>query len=154
MKNAWAFLTKLARLSRHRFEKERRQSETLFCLLQTSIAKTSLVGRIETLFKDRYDMQGRKWFLLTRLFSLWIFQHTKIQKCCFSNKTDTALKPGCVHTETLLSEIGTGFYWLICFNCWKIRRSCFWSKIILLSRHSFEKQVCSVFKLASFDRNV
>ena len=42
----------------------------------------------DRLFKDRCDMQDRKWFLLTYcLFSLRIFQETKIQKCCFSNKT-------------------------------------------------------------------
>ena len=46
---------------------------------------------------------------------------------------NTVLKCGCIHTETLLSEIVTGFYWLICFNSWNIRKSCFWSKIILLS---------------------
>ena len=43
------FLTKLARLSRHSLEKERRQSETLFCVLQTSIVKTNNVGRIDVL---------------------------------------------------------------------------------------------------------
>ena len=43
------FLTKLARLSRHSFEKERRQSETLSCVLQASIVKTILVGKIEIL---------------------------------------------------------------------------------------------------------
>ena len=31
------------------FEKERRQSETLFCVLQTSIVKTNNVGRIDVL---------------------------------------------------------------------------------------------------------
>ena len=51
------FLIKLARLSRHSLEKERRQSETLFYVLQTSILKTSIVGRIEILCL-KVDMTG------------------------------------------------------------------------------------------------
>ena len=95
----------------------------------------------DPLFKDRYDMQDGKWFLLTRLFSLRIFQDTKTQKVVVQIKwhisADTVFKRGGIQTETLLSEIGTGFHWLICFNCWKIRKSCFWNKIILLTTHSF-----------------
>ena len=37
------------RVSADSLEKERRQSETLFCVLQKSIVKTSIVGRIEIL---------------------------------------------------------------------------------------------------------
>ena len=89
-------------MSRHSFEKERRQSENLVCVLQRSIVKRSIVKRSivktsivkrsicgqdrDPLLKDRYDIQDRKWFLLTSLFSLRIFQDTKTQKCCFPNK--------------------------------------------------------------------
>ena len=96
----------------------------------------------DTLFKDRYDMQDRKWFLLTRLFSLRIFQDTKTKKCCFSNKTTCLSKHSFkaqVHSHwTFTYWDRYCFYWLIYFNWWNIRKSCFWSKIILLSRHSLE----------------
>ena len=114
MKNAWFFLTKLARLSRHSSEKERHQSETLFCVLQTSIVKTSIVGNIEILCL-KIDMTCKiENGFYTRLFSLRIFQDTKTQKCGFSNKmaclSRHSFKRRCIHTETLLSEIGIGFY--------------------------------------------
>ena len=146
------FLTKLARLSRHIFEKERRQSETIFCVSQTSI-----VVRIEILYL-KTDMtckieNGFYWFVC---FHYKYFRTQKLKNVVFQIKrhiwADTVFKRGGIQTETLLSEIGTGFHWLICFNCWKIRKSCFWNKIILLTTHSFEKYVCSVFKFASFHR--
>ena len=66
------------------------------------------------MFKDGYDMQDGKWFLLTRLFSLRIFQDTKTQKVVVQIKrhisADTVFKRGGIQTETLLSEIGTGFH--------------------------------------------
>ena len=126
------------------FEKERRQSETLFCVLQKSIVKTSIVGRIEILCL-KIDMlcemeNGFDWLVC---FHYEYFRTQKLKNVVFQIKrhvwANTVLKRGCIHAETLLSEIGTGFYWLICFNCWNIRKSCFWSKVILLSRHSFEK---------------
>ena len=77
LKNAW-FLTKLARLSSHSFENGSGQSEILLCFTNSYCGQNR-----DPLFKDRYDMQKRKWFLLTRLFSLRIFEDTKTQKCCF-----------------------------------------------------------------------
>ena len=107
------------------------------------------------LFKYRYAMQDRKWFLLTRLFSLQIFQDSKTQNVFFEIKllvsADAVLKSWCSHTETLLSEIGNGFYWLICFIGPKIQISCFRSKIILLCRHSFKNWAPSVLKFAYFN---
>ena len=64
---------------------------------------------------------------------------------------DAVLKSWCSHTETLLSEIGNGFYWLICFIGPKIQISCFRSKIILLCRHSFKNWAPSVLKFAYFN---
>ena len=43
------FFDKIQIQSRHSFKKERRQPETLFCVLQTSTVKTSIVGRIQIL---------------------------------------------------------------------------------------------------------
>ena len=94
----------------------------------------------DPLFKDRYDMQDRRWFLSTRLFSLRIFQDTKLKNVVFQIKrhvwANTVLKRVHSHWST---QIGTGFYWFISFNFSNIWKSCFWSKIIFLSRHSFEK---------------
>ena len=59
------FLTKLARLRRHSFENRQRQSEILFCFTN----KYRMQDR-EPLFKDRYDMEERKCYLLTHLLSL------------------------------------------------------------------------------------
>ena len=44
-----AFFTKLTRLSRYSFKNGRDQSEILFFVLQTSIVKTSIMGKIEIL---------------------------------------------------------------------------------------------------------
>ena len=135
-----AFLTKLARLNRHNFEKERRQSENLSCVLQASIVKTSIVGRIEILFL-KIDMTCKieNGFYRLTCFHYELFRKQKLKNVVFQIKrhvwANTVLKRRCIHTETLLSEIGTAFYWLICFNFSNIRKSCFWSKIILLSGH-------------------
>ena len=144
MKNAWFFLTKLARLSRHSFEKECHQSETLFCVLQTSIVKKSIVGRIEILcLKIDMTCKIENGFYWLVCFHYEYFRTQKLKNVLFQIKrhvwADTVSKRGCIHNETLPSEIGTDFYRLIWFNCWKIWISSFWSKIILLSRHSFEK---------------
>ena len=69
-------MTKLARMSRHSFENGSGQSEIFFCF-----TKYCEEDR-DPSFKDRYDMQYRKWFLLTRLFSLQIFEGAKPQKYC------------------------------------------------------------------------
>ena len=73
---------KITRLSRHSFENERGQSEILFCFTNKYCGQYR-----DPLFKDRYDIKDRKWFLLTRLFSFQIFEDAKTQKCCFLNKT-------------------------------------------------------------------
>ena len=143
-------MTKLARLSRHSFEKERRQSETLFCVLQTSVVKTSIVGTIEILFlKTDMTCKIENGFYWLVCFDYEYFRTQKLKNVVFQINwhvwANTVLKRGCIHTETLLSERVTGFYWLICFNSWNIRKSCFWSKIILLS--SFWKAGMFSFKI-------
>ena len=151
MKDACFFLTKLARLGRHSFEKGPNQSEILFCVLQTSIVgkidilclNIDMTCKIETVFIDSF------------VFIANISWHKNSKDIVFQIKrhvwADIVLKSGCDHTETLLSETGNGFYWLICFNFWKIRKSCFWSKIILLSRYSFKNWARSVLKFAYFN---
>ena len=123
------------------FEKERRQSETLFCVLQKSIVKTSIVGRIEILCL-KIDMlcemeNGFDWLVC---FHYEYFRTQKLKNVVFQIKrhvwANTVLKRVHSHWST---QIGTGFYWFICFNFSNIWKSCFWSKIIFLSRHSFEK---------------
>ena len=83
------------------------------------------------------------------------FRTQKLKNVFFEIKllvsADTVLKSWCSHTETLLSEIGNGFYWLICFIGPKIQISCFRSKIILLRRHSFKNWAPSVLKFAYFN---
>ena len=143
LKNAW-FFNKISEFKQTQSWKRASSVWNLILCFTNKYFKNKYCGQDrDPLFEGRYDRLDRKWFLLTRLFSLRIFQDTKTRKCCFSNKTIRlrrhSFKRGCIHTETLLSEIGTAFYWLFCYNCWKIRKSCFWSKIILLSRHSFEK---------------
>ena len=145
-------------MSRHSFEKVRRKSENLVCVLQRSIVKTSIVGRIEILCSKidmRYKIENGFYWLVC--FHYEYFRTQKLKNVVFQIKwhvwANTVLKRGCIHTETLASVIGTGFYWLICFNCWNTRKSCFWSKIILLSKHSFEKWMRSVFKFAYFKKD-
>ena len=138
------FFDKISAFEQTQFWKRASSVWNLILCFTSKYCKNNFCGQDrDPLFKDRYDMQDRRWFLSTRLFSLRIFQDTKLKNVVFQIKrhvwANTVLKRECIHTETLLSEIGTGFYWLICFNCWNIRKSCFWSKVILLSRHSFEK---------------
>ena len=107
------------------------------------------------LFKYRYDMQDRNGFYWLVCFHCEYFTTQKLKDIVFQIKrhvwADIVLKSGCDHTENLLSEAGNSFYWLICFNFWKIRKSCFWSKIIVLSRYSFKNWARSVLKFAYFN---
>ena len=87
MKNAWCFLTKLARLSRHSFEKECHQSETLFCVLQTSIVKKSIVGRIEILcFKTDMTCKIENGFYWLVCFHYEYFRTQKLKNVVFQIK--------------------------------------------------------------------
>ena len=104
-------------MSRHSF----RQCETLFCVLQTSIVKTSIVGRIEIL-RLKIDMtckieNGFYWLFFCHYE---YFKTQKLENVVFQVErhvwADAVLKRGCIHTENLLSEIDVGFYWLICKN--------------------------------------
>ena len=103
------------------------------------------------------SVQDRKWFLLTHLLSLRIFQCWKIQKCWFSSKI--------MHLSRRTSDLnsGRGLFWNLLtltemhsledkkrflvvhllsfsmFDCSKVPKCYFWTKIITLSRHSFEQ---------------
>ena len=78
---------------------------------------------------------------------------------------DTVLKSGCVQFLNLLTltEMGsvsdrkwfllTHLLSLRIFECWKIRKCCFSSKIMHLSRHIFEKWAWYILKLALLNRD-
>ena len=143
MKNA-CFFNKISAFEQTQFCKTASSVWNLICVLQTSIVKTSIVGRIEILcLKIDMTCKIENGFYWLFCFHYQYFRTQKLKNVVFQIKrhvwADTVFKCGCIHTETLLREIGTGFYWLVCFDCWKIRKSCFWSKIIFLRRNSFEK---------------
>ena len=101
------------------FEKERRQSETLFCVLQTSIVKTNNVGRIDVLcLKIDMTCKIENGFYWLVCFHYEYFRTQKLKSIVFQIKrhvwANTVLKRDftlktCIHTETLLIEIGTVF---------------------------------------------
>ena len=71
-------------------------------------------------------MQYRKWFLLTRLFSLQIFEGAKLKNIALKIKrhvwADTVLKSRCGHSEILHSETEIHFMQdRKCFLCGKIK---------------------------------
>ena len=110
------------------------------------------------------SVQDRKWFLLTHLLSLRIFQCWKIQKCWFSSKI--------MHLSRRTSDLnsGRGLFWnlltltemhsfadkklflltpldsLQIFECWKIWKCCFSRKIMHLSRHTCKQWAWSISK--------
>ena len=135
------FFDKISAFEQTQFWKRASSVWNLILCFTCKYCKNNFCGQDrDPLFKDRYDMQDRRWFLSTRLFSLRIFQDTKLKNVVFQIKrhvwANTVLKRVHSHWTT---QIGTGFYWFICFNFSNIWKSCFWSKIIFLSRHSFEK---------------
>ena len=135
------FFDKISAFEQTQFWKRASSVWNLILCFTSKYCKNNFCGQDrDPLFKDRYDMQDRRWFLSTRLFSLRIFQDTKLKNVVFQIKrhvwANTVLKRVHSHWST---QIGTGFYWFICFNFSNIWKSCFWSKIIFLSRHSFEK---------------
>ena len=96
------------------FEKERRQSETLFCVLQTSIVKTNNVGRIDVLcLKIDMTCKIENGFYWLVCFHYEYFRTQKLKNVVFQIKrhvwANTVLKRKCIHTEPLLIEIGTVF---------------------------------------------
>ena len=87
LKNAW-FFNKISAFKQTQFWKRASSVWNLILCFTKKYCKNKYCGQDrDTLFKDRYVMRDGKWFWLTRLFSLRIFQNTKTQKCCFSNKT-------------------------------------------------------------------
>ena len=112
------------------------------------------------------SVQDRKWFLLTHLLSLRIFQCWKIQKCWFSSKI--------MHLSRRTSDLnsGRGLFWnlltltemhsfadkklflltpldsLQIFECWKIWKCCFSRKIMHLSRHTCKQWAWSISKFS------
>ena len=77
----------------------------------------------------------------------------------------TFLKSGCVQFLNLLTLtemhsvedkkwfLLTPLVSLRIFECWKIRKCCFSSKAVHLSRHNFEKRVWSILKFALLNRD-
>ena len=78
---------------------------------------------------------------------------------------DTVLKSGSVQILNLLTltEMSSAYNkkWFLLahllslriFECWRIRKCCFSSKIVHLSRHSFEQWAWSILTFAYFDRD-
>ena len=101
------------------------------------------------------SVSDRKWFSLTHLLSLRIFECWKIRKCCFSSKIMHLSR----HTFELWAWSILKFAYLtemhsvedrewflvahlLCFSifdCSKVPKCCFLTKIITMSRHSSEQ---------------
>ena len=118
---------------------------------------------------EMHSLGDAKLLSWTHLLSLPTFDCSKIPKCCFLTKmirfTWHSFEKWAWSVWNLLTLIEmygvkdkkwfslTRLISLRIFEGWKIRKCCFWSKIIHLSRHSFEKWAWSVSKFAYFNRD-
>ena len=127
------FLDKISAFEQTQFWKRVSSVWNLILYFTNKYCKNEYCGQDrDPLFKHRYDMQDtdmtckiENCFCWLVCFHYQYFRTQKLKNVVFQIKqhvwADTVLKRGCIHTETLLSEIGTGFYWLICINsCWKV----------------------------------